>query len=73
MALDHSIQRLVSRPASSSDVVSAFIENFNGLSPDGEDQSPTFVAMAAFAKLRDLGLISAGAGSEERWVRPSLR
>jgi glyoxylase-like metal-dependent hydrolase (beta-lactamase superfamily II) len=71
-AMDACVQGAVARPSSSRDVAAEYAAAFTELGIAGTNPTPMFLALAALAKLRDLGMVRRGDGDAARWVRPDL-
>ncbi|MGV9863641.1 MBL fold metallo-hydrolase [Rhodococcus koreensis] len=52
--------------------VHAFIAQSQELGVSGANPNPMFNTMMTIAKLRELGLVAKGAGSQQTWTRPAL-
>ena len=72
-ALDAATQELLTEGI---DDVAAFVNSFAASSQElgvqGANPNPMFSTMMAMAKLRELGLVATGEGSNQRWSRPVL-
>ncbi len=56
----------------STGVRSRFIARSQELGVSGANPNPMFNTMMTIAKLRELGLVAKGAGSQQTWTRPAL-
>ena len=70
--LDAALQPTAS-PSCTAEFLPAFRKASAELSPASASPSEIFSALAALAKLRDLGMTTAGTGASRRWTRPQPR
>ena len=71
--LDAALQPTASPSCTTAEFLPAFRKASAELSPASASPSEIFSALAALAKLRDLGMTTAGTGASRRWTRPQPR
>jgi len=71
--LDAAVQSAASSSCTTSEFGIAFRKAAAGLGSASANPNEVFSALAALAKLRDLGMAEAGSGASRRWTRPPLR
>jgi glyoxylase-like metal-dependent hydrolase (beta-lactamase superfamily II) len=68
--LDAALQPAASPSCTPAEFLAAFRKASAELSPTTANPSEIFSALAALAKLRDLGMTVSGTGASQRWTRP---
>jgi hypothetical protein len=68
--LDAALQPAASPSCTPAEFLPAFRKASAELSPTTANPSEIFSALAALAKLRDLGMTVSGTGASQRWTRP---
>lgn len=71
--LDAALQPAASPSCTTAEFLPAFRKASAGLSDASASPSEIFSALAALAKLRDLGMAASGTGASQRWTRPQPR